>query len=168
MNIEVLNCKDKRLEEYIHRAITFYGEQLISKRILNNICIDVSFDDDMTDLGGASIEGFNTAKKPRDFLIEISNKVGAKSVLMTLAHEMVHIKQYAYCETNEYLSKWKGVHIDSDAIDYYDLPWEIEAYGKEQGLFSGFVIKEKLWEVINDINIPDSPIEQEEMGWKVL
>ena len=168
MHIEILNCKDERLESYIIKALVYYGGRLISKRILNNISIDIIFDEDMTDLGGASIEGYITAKKPREFLIEISSKIGAKSVLMTLAHEMVHIKQYAYCETNEYLSKWQGVHIDSDAVDYYDLPWEIEAYGKEQGLFSGFVMQEKLWEVIEDVNVPDSPIEQEEMGWKAL
>jgi hypothetical protein len=166
MQIEIINCRDNRLIDYIVRAIEFYGEQLISKRILNNIHIEVNFDDNLEDLGGASIESYNTNKKPRSFLIEINKKLGGKSILSTLAHEMVHIKQFVYCETNEDLSKWKDVHIDSDVIDYYDLPWEIEAYGKEQGLFYKFVVKEKLWDVFEDICVPNTPPEEEPVGWK--
>lgn len=166
MQVDVINCRDDRLIDYIVRAIEFYGEQLISKRILNNVCIEVRFDE-LDDLGGASIEGYNTAKKPREFLIEINRKLGGKSILSTLAHEMIHIKQFVYCETNECLSKWKDDHIDSDSIDYYDLPWEIEAYGREQGLFSKFVVKEKLWDVFEDISVPNTPPEEEPVGWKI-
>jgi len=168
MHIEVINCRDDRLVDYIVRAIEFYGEQLISKRILNNISIEIIFDEDLEDLGGASIDGYNSAKKARSFLIELSRKISGKTILQTLAHEMIHIKQYAYGETNEELNVWKGEPIDSDNIDYYDLPWEIEAYGREQGLFSKFVVKEKLWDIFEEIYLPDSPPDFEEIGWKVV
>ena len=168
MHIEVINCRDDRLVDYIVRAVQFYGEILISKRILKNISIEINFDDDLTDLGGASIDGYNTSGKAREFTIDLSRKISGKSVLMTLAHEMVHIKQFTYGETNESLSKWQGSHIDSDVVDYYDLPWEIEAYGKEQGLFSKLVIKEKLWDVFEDVCLPDSSPEFENVGWKII
>jgi hypothetical protein len=52
---------------------------------------------------------------------------------------MVHVKQYAKGELKDYLRvnkcKWKGKIIDSDAVDYWDHPWEIEAHGREKGLY---------------------------------
>jgi hypothetical protein len=167
MEIEVLNCKDDRLKDYVIRAIEFYGKKLITnKRIYNNIYIEIEFTDDIKDLGSASVDGYNSAKKAREFLIEINNKISGKSVLQTLAHEMIHIKQYIYDEINEDLNKWKHEIIDSDNMDYYDYPWEIEAYGKEQGLFSGFVIQEKLWDVFNGIYNPESTIKKQKICWK--
>jgi len=79
-----------------------------------------------------------------------------------LAHEMVHVKQFA---TNQldgifgkgYTHKWKGpsfkipskrspktdiysrVKLDKNDIDYYFQPWEVEAYGLEVGLVYYFV-----------------------------
>jgi hypothetical protein len=51
-------------------------------------------------------------------------------------------------------------------MDYYDEPWEIEAYGVSTGLFSKFVIKEKLWEVFSDIRNPDAPLIPEPIAWR--
>lgn len=167
MEIEVLNCKDARLKDYVIRAIEFYGKKLITnKRIYNNIYIEVEFTGDIKDMGSASVDGYNSAKKPRDFLIEINKNISGRDVLKVLAHEMVHIKQFAYGETNEDLTLWCGEYIDSDNVDYYDHPWEIEAYGKEQGLLSGFVTQEKLWEVLKGIHKPDSVIKKQSIGWK--
>jgi hypothetical protein len=79
---------------------------------------------------------------------------------------MTHIKQYAYNETNETLTRWKGVKVDSDNVDYWAQPWEVEAFGTEAGLFTKFAIKEKLWEVFTCIQNPDTPIKTEPLGWK--
>lgn len=168
MEIEVLNCKDKRLEDYVIRSIEFYGKKLIKNtRIYNNIHIEVQFTSDIKDMGSASIDGYNSAKKARDFLIEINNKISGKNVLMTLAHEMIHIKQYVYGEMDDQLSMWKGEIVDENAMEYYDHPWEIEAYGKEQGLFSGFVVQEKLWDVFTGIYNQETPIKKQKIGWKI-
>ena len=69
-------------------------------------------------------------------------------------------------ETNEKLTRWKGERIDSDDVDYWEHPWEIEAYGMSKGLFTKFVVKEKLWEVFDYIRNPDWDIQPVELGWK--
>ena len=79
---------------------------------------------------------------------------------------MVHIKQYAYNETNETLTRWKGQRVDSETIDYWTQPWEVEAHGYEAGLFTKFAIKEKLWKIFKGVQNPDSPIDSEPLGWK--
>ena len=69
-------------------------------------------------------------------------------ILKTLAHELVHVKQYVMGEL-----KWrdvgllyKGVNHDvMNLMEYFELPYEIEAYGREKGLLYGFL---KVWKNI--------------------
>jgi hypothetical protein len=167
MRISVLNCPDKDFKPFVKDAINFYAEQLIpSKRLRDNINLTVKFNEKLTVWAFASIEDYNASNKPRDFLIEIHPWIGARTILKTLAHEMVHVKQFVNLETNETLSKWKGTPIDSDSIDYYSHPWELEAHGMETGLFTKYVVKNCLWEIFEDISNPDAPILEEEIKWK--
>jgi hypothetical protein len=61
-----------------------------------------------------------------------------KTMLLTLAHEMTHVKQFARRELIEIkadvLFKWYG-EVFGDEVHYYETPWEIEAHGREIGLY---------------------------------
>ena len=167
MRLSILNCPDKEFKPYVKRGAQFYLEELVpSKRMRQNIFITIKFNEKLDVWGFASIEDYNASNKPREFLIELHPWIGAKNILRTLAHEMVHIKQYIMLETNESLSKWKGTPIDPDTIDYFLHPWEMEAHSLEPGLLTKFVVKERLWEVFDEINDPDAPIEKKNIGWK--
>jgi hypothetical protein len=48
-----------------------------------------------------------------------------RDMLITVAHEMVHIKQYVKGEMPKSITEG----------DYWDRPHEIEAHGRETGLF---------------------------------
>ena len=65
------------------------------------------------------------------------------AMLRCLAHECVHVAQYAsgkMKDTNSIqVTKWNGKKIDRRGIDYFDLPWELEAYGQETGLMDRFI-----------------------------
>lgn len=78
----------------------------------------------------------------RDFIISVNQDLNKRSMLMALAHEMVHLKQYAKGELKDYVKankcKWMGEQYNSDELDYWDHPWEIEAYGRERGLYVKF------------------------------
>tara|TARA_Y100000356_G_scaffold86571_1_gene72240 strand:- start:221 stop:502 length:282 start_codon:yes stop_codon:yes gene_type:complete len=67
----------------------------------------------------------------------------ALEILKTLGHELVHVKQYALGEltTDRYGAlRYNGVHYNpQNLLEYFDLPYEIEAYGKEKGLLVGFL-----------------------------
>ena len=73
----------------------------------------------------------------RTFEIELHNKVGIKELVTNLCHEMVHLKQYARNEMNDGIVKgkarWKKQYIAEDT-NYWDLPWEKEAYRMEKKL----------------------------------
>jgi hypothetical protein len=68
-----------------------------------------------------------------------------KQTLLAIAHEMVHVKQYAKGELKDYLkeekSKYKNDHIYFESLNYWDYPWEIEAHGRELGLYYRFIMK---------------------------
>lgn len=71
----------------------------------------------------------------RDFEIEIDSTQKLRPLLETLAHEMVHVKQFARRELHPATDTWYGKTYNPKKISYWDLPWEIEAHGRECGLF---------------------------------
>lgn len=72
-----------------------------------------------------------------------------KLLMMNIAHELVHIKQYLNNELFDYVdgkARFKGEVFDGNLDDwdvYFNSPWEIEAYGREYGLYKIFVKKLK-------------------------
>ena len=165
MKLSIVGCPDReRFRPYLKRAAEYYAKSLMSEKMLDIISIKIKFDKDIGVYGRAGVLRCNESGRPRDFEIELHPYIGAHDILETLAHEMVHIKQFAYNETNENLDRWMGSRIPEDT-DYYDEPWEIEAYGKSPGIFTKFVIHEKLWEVFRDIGNPDAPIEFVPIKW---
>jgi hypothetical protein len=68
-----------------------------------------------------------------EYEIEIKRSLRMRDMLTTLAHELVHVKQY-----------FKGEFKDELHIEYWDREAEIEAHGREIGLFLRWCEKEKL------------------------
>ena len=66
----------------------------------------------------------------REYFIEVNRKQSLEDLCVTICHEMVHVKQYVrkelYSEVNFYKSR----------EEYLNLPWEKEAYEKQEVLFS--------------------------------
>lgn len=167
MKVKIVNCPDKDFKPYVEKAVTFFASELITNtRIRNNCHTTIRFTNKIKDFGYATIEQNNTRKQPRRFLIEIHPGIEVKNILSTIAHEMVHVKQYIYGETNEQLSSWRGKKINSDKIEYWTHPWEIDAYGREIGLITKFAVKEKLWDVFEGFKNPDLPIVSVPIRWK--
>jgi len=85
--------------------------------------------------------------RPRQFDIEINRQAKLRRMLETVAHEMVHAKQFAKNElyessrTNKH--KWQGRWLNKEP-GYWDSPWEIEAHGRECGLFIQWAENHKL------------------------
>ena len=165
MRLSITGCPDKeRFRPYVKRAAKFYAKQLLTEKMLENVNIKIKFDMSLDVYGRACITDYNESGKPRYFEIEIHPGIGSHDILETLAHEMVHVKQFVYSETNENLTRWRGTYVSED-VDYYDQPWEIEAYAMSAGLFTKFVLEEKLWKVFSDIANPDSPIDLQPIKW---
>lgn len=74
----------------------------------------------------------------KTFSLEIQKGMKVRELVATVAHEMVHVKQYYRKEMNDYITssgraKWKGTTIDANT-KYMDLPWEKEAFRLQETL----------------------------------
>lgn len=67
-------------------------------------------------------EGLCEMLDDRNFVIDVGLY---GNWLSTLAHEMVHVKQFARGELSSSLQHWKG--RDHSDTEYWDQPWEKEA-----------------------------------------
>ena len=132
-NISLAQCKE---------AVKFYGKMLLGN-LYNKIELTIRFDN----LKKQGAQGFciweDTNRYSREFTIEIDRALDKKPILLALAHEMVHVKQFAKGEMIDYLksnkTRWKGKIIEIDKIHYWDQEWEIEAHGREMGLYVRFM-----------------------------
>ena len=129
--IEITGGK-KSQQDKIRTMVEFCIKKLMPRMQTLNIEVKV------TRIKGDA-EGYCLRESDRDFEIEVDSRLPLRKMLETVAHEMVHVKQYARREMNDWqykevYYKWKGTYVP-DSTDYWDLPWEIEANGREVGLF---------------------------------
>ena len=153
-----IHCKkfDNEFKMALYAMTEFAMARLVeSKRLRNNLSIDVHFRHHSAE-GEAMIDHDTNPYRPRHFRVIIdhhrleSDNYGRKrdvtewahEVLKTLAHELVHVKQYVMGDLSmrrEGLC-YRGVHYDVKTLtEYFELPYEIEAYGREKGLLIAFL-----------------------------
>ena len=156
---------DKTFRLAMYGMVEYSMSKLIpSKRLRNNLEINIHMRNH-PESGEAMIDEFDDRRRPRSFRVildrtkmefndsgeERTDAEVALEILKTLGHELVHVKQYALGEltTDRYGAlRYNGVHYNpKNLLEYFDLPYEIEAYGREKGLLVGFLA---VWKDIED------------------
>ena len=76
--------------------------------------------------------------RPREFEIEIHNRMTPENYTKTLLHELWHVHQHVKGLLKDKHNKrlWKG--IDHSETDYADQPWEKQANTMEEYLFTRY------------------------------
>ena len=120
-------------------ATEAYAKMLMPRMVAHiAVCIDVK---DRFEFNGECSWVESGTRFPRVFVITLKN-MRLREVLRTLAHEMVHVKQYArgelrdgHCGTTQWKDDYFPVKGGSHGKGYWFSPWEVEAYGMEVGMF---------------------------------
>lgn len=125
----IVEGKGKLKEKEVYEAIEIMMKIMNAHRLLKRMDIKVRFKKMRVHAQCEEIE-------PRVFEIDISNTLNKLDSLLALAHELVHVKQFARKELNMKGPKivYRGNVYDPKRIHYYDMPHEIEAHGRELGL----------------------------------
>ena len=139
----ILECSGfgKRQTKILNEAVPFFVQKLIGYRTQS--VLELSFvRTDMEECGMCEYEYSNIS--PRSFIIEIGKKVKGDEFIKTIAHELVHVKQYVKGELKERYTPrshllWHNKVVEVTEDSYYSAPWEIEARELEQKLFLLFV-----------------------------
>ena len=148
---------DKTFRLAMYGMVEYSMVKLIpSKRLRRNLEINIHMRKH-PESGEAMIDEFANRRRPRSFRVildrskmeindsgeERTDAEVALEILKTLGHELVHVKQYVKREltTDRYGAlRYNGVHYYvNNLLEYFELPYEIEAYGREKGLLVGFL-----------------------------
>ena len=135
---------NKKVRKVVEQAAWYYAEKLMGKRLLRSLEITINLKKNLLDKDGhegtAIWEDDNI--RPKEFTISLDSTCTIRNILITLAHEMVHVKQWAKGEMYEYaeqdMVRFNKTKFNMANIDYWDYPWEIEAFGRQLGLFVRF------------------------------
>jgi hypothetical protein len=111
---------DLGLQAYATLAVRSFAKQLGISRLKTNIVVRMH---SKIHIGEIGTEGLCESLDNRNFVIDVALFGNWLSIL---AHEMVHVKQFARDEMDAGLTRWKSNHYAGN-IDYWDQPWEKEA-----------------------------------------
>ena len=149
MKISIFGTGPRNADK-LEEAARFFATQLLHSRTVDKIELDIEIENKL-DVEGECISE-DDHKNPRYFTIRL-RKQPLNEMIRTLAHEMVHVKQYAKNELGKELAmarggkglrivtRWQGEYWTpgTKEDEYWDAPWEIEAYGREVGLHHKWV-----------------------------
>lgn len=110
---------DLGLAAYATLATRFFAKELGFNRLKTNITLKLHHNLYVA----KGCEGLCEAVDNRNFIIDVAMY---GNWLSTLAHELVHVKQFARGELDFGLTRWKSKSNMGD-VDYWDQPWEKEA-----------------------------------------
>ena len=156
---------DDKLRVALYAMTEFAMARLVpSKRLRNNVSINVHLKHH-EEGGEAMLSEDADRYRPRDFKVIIDHHQAeiddygrtrtdtewGHTILRTLAHELVHVKQYLVGDLTwrDKGMLWKGVMFAPEYLtDQLETPYEVEAYGKEKGLLVSFFVK---WKEIEEV-----------------
>lgn len=131
--------------EYVDAA-RFYASKLMDGRLVRHLNVEIILDNSMEYAGRCCSE--DDHPRPRFFLIHLNPAAHGDHILQALAHEMVHVKQYATGELFDFMNgtvNWMGeTHkmLGNDCDEYESYPWEKESYDLEEELFEDWLSQE--------------------------
>ena len=143
MKVVMLGSKPERItREELKRAVNFFASRLLSPRLSNNILTYVKLRKNLMkrDNVFAWCCPIDDHLRPREFEIELDASLPRLTTIRTLAHEMVHVRQWAKDELKDYVTKdthWHGSPVSPDT-PYRERPWEVEAYAMQNKLASEY------------------------------
>jgi hypothetical protein len=145
MVVDLFGKPENITKKEVMYAAKFFAECMTGPRLSKNLDLMITFAKMKGDVEGYCfpVDDFER-HGPRTFEIEIDKTMGRKDVLRVLAHEIVHVKQYARKELKRLdgdVASWNGktMRVTGDYIQYLFLPWEIEAFGTERALVVAYL-----------------------------
>ena len=155
MDVNIFGTTNKKLIQLLEEATGFYAHYLMKPRTVRRLKIDIEVTPyRKMEEQGAVLNEDTHKRYPSNFIVELRRaKPEDTDMFKVLAHEMVHVKQYA---KNELATNWKVCDqtgslrpqymwrnsewvSDPEHHAYFDLPWEEEAYNLEVKMHSAWL-----------------------------
>jgi hypothetical protein len=151
MQLKIIGFTKKQKAE-LAEATEFFADILMDPRLVRNLIIDIEHTPKNEVQGECTDE--DGTRNPRWFTISLRGAKDDEDIIQTLAHELVHVKQHAKNELQSGVmvaakgglkihSRWMGKIWKPKRKEdhYFDSPWEVEAYGREVGLYQRWIAR---------------------------
>lgn len=143
MHINVKGSRSLKRNRLLTQALEHYCTLQLNKAQLSKISVDIVIKRKLDNDTLAYCIYSWSDKSFKHFTIELLYTKNIVHMLKRLAHEAIHLKQYALGELDNNTihrghTVWLNTIVDERKIDYWDHPWEIEAYNNEYVLFKSF------------------------------
>lgn len=143
VKFKLVRCPKHINQDLLLKALNFYAATLMP-RLRRKIKVTVTWTYSKKFKSHAEVEFEDVEGPPTNFSIKANGKYRGWMVYLTLAHEMVHVKQWAMRDARSYATddwvNWHGspMRWDDSSLAYWDQPWELEAMSLEWGLYAKF------------------------------
>lgn len=136
---------NRKKRKLIKNAARWMLGYTLGNRLASNITLKINVTDQMKDtLFYGSVIWEDDNHRPRKYDMELCNYLKDSMLYKVLAHEIVHIRQYATGDLKDLAThadycKWKNTLVQSEGRgsgSYFNLPWEVEAR-REQSVILG-------------------------------
>jgi hypothetical protein len=156
---------DRIKRKIVKQAAKWMLGYTLGPRLANNITLKINITEKLKNsnvYGSVIWEDDN--HRPREYDMEICNYLNDRTLYRVLAHEIVHIRQYATGDLKDLASKanyckWKDELILAEGRgsgSYFDLPWEVEARKQQSVILGewkrtyGYRFRQKTGELYNE------------------
>lgn len=129
----------------IEYATEFFLKRLMPYQLVARIIANIAVKDIGKFKADCTQESVVIGTNPREFWINLSNKLKRRASLRALAHECVHVKQGAIGQMWDYsgpdtgMTRWNKRDVRDKDWAYKQRPWEKEAYKKEISLYNAYM-----------------------------
>ena len=138
----IFRGKNKKIsnKEFVKMTKFFVG-LLLKKKERKNLILHISFDkDDKLKNSYAYVQHLTK----NEYLIWVHPKSPIEKQIESLAHELVHVKQFVKGEVSKKTSVIISKALKSmqtESTSYWDNPMEIEAFGRTPGLVHRWITR---------------------------
>jgi hypothetical protein len=135
------NIRNKEHRALIESVVLFFEKELKLQKSRYMLEVRTKYNMSVTD----DCRGHVTKLGPQYLIMFVDSKLDFERLILTLAHEMVHVKQYAKGQVKNITGRtqtryWMGKKVRKS---YYDQPWELEAFSKER------ILANKIFQIVN-------------------
>lgn len=146
-------------QELLMQVAKFTLDKFVPKSKQKMLNITIRLEDNYTRgwMGECEYMGLDLSNRRKFNIVVRSTRINRnakdalkrlKDIMKTIIHEVVHVKQYANNEMFDYMdgkTKFLGkVYKNPETyMDYWDMPWEVAAYGLQETVYEQFAFVKK-------------------------
>ena len=155
MRVKIIGGSEEQIV-HARKLCKFFAEKYFTKELSASLKLKIYHEPAVgEDMGDCSHDLSDPDELTYVINLYMRKNINLVTYIRVLAHELVHLKQYALKElvylvsTNNKFVRYNGKRYIYE-MDYWDRPWEIEAHGREKGILVNYCTLAKIEHILTN------------------